>query len=756
MKTRKKINRLRFGRLLVVTALLLASAVVASNAEAATHKIQRPKLKHGSLTIQGTRASDKLALRLKAGNARILQVDVRDDGKADFSFKRKQVARISVHAGSGNDLVRIDERNGVFTDRIKTLLDGGDGNDTLIGGAGAETLLGGAGTDLVDGHGGSDHALLGAGDDSFVWDPGDGSDTVDGGAGTDAMAFNGAAVAEHVLVSANGTHVRFARDVGNVSMDLAGLERINFDTLGGPDVVTVDDLRSTELANLNLDLAGTPAGTAGDGQRDHVEVNGTDANDAIAINGNASSVVVSGLRTMVSVQHQDPSDELAVRGLGGNDALSAPMLAAQAISLTLDGGAGDDTIAGSAGVETLLGGDGNDTLDGNGGNDRAVLGAGDDAFVWDPGDGSDTIEGEAGADTMRFNGANVAEQVDLSANGNRLRFFRTQANITMDTAGVERVEFNALGGADLVTVNDLSGTDVTNVDVDLGGADSQADRVIVNGTNGPDRIRVNQGASGLAVTGLKAQVTLHNQEPSDALVVKGLDGNDDIAAAGLPAQAIALTLDGGPGDDELFGGLGNDMLLGGDGNDTLDGSKGNDVALMGAGDDTFFWDPGDGSDVVEGEAGDDSMSFIGANVAEQIHVSANGSRVRFVRDVGNVTMDLAGVEQVDFQALGGADLVDVGDLTGTDLTSLQVDLGDADGAADRVAVAGTDGEDAITVNGDAGGVKVSGLHTGVKILDPEFANDRLDVDTGAGRDSVDSSQLAPGTIQLSVDGVPVP
>ena len=62
------------------------------------------------------------------------------------------------------------------------------------------------------------------------------------------------------------------------------------------------------------------------------------------------------------------------------------------------------------------------------------------------------------------------------------------------------------------------------------------------------------------------------------------------------------------------------MLLGGDGNDTLDGSKGNDVALMGAGDDTFFWDPGDGSDVVEGEAGDDSMSFIGANVAEQIHV----------------------------------------------------------------------------------------------------------------------------------------
>ena len=756
MNTKKKINRLRFGRLLAVIVLVLTSAVVVSSAKAATHKIQRPKLKHGSLIIEGTRASDKIALRLKAGNARILQVDVRDDGKPDFSFKRKQIARITVHAGSGNDLVRIDERNGVFTDRIRTLLDGGAGNDTLIGGAGAETLLGGAGNDLVDGHGGNDQALLGAGDDMFVWDPGDGSDTVDGQAGTDTMGFNGAAIGEHITVSASGTHVRFARDIGNVAMDLAGLEQINVDALGGPDVVTVNDLKSTELANLNLDLSGTPGGAAGDGQHDRVEVNGTDASDAIGISGNASGVVVSGSRTMIAVQHQDPSDELVVRGLGGNDALSAPLLAAQAIALTLDGGAGDDTIAGSQGSDLLLGGDGNDTIDGNGGADRALLGAGDDTFVWDPGDGSDTIEGEAGADTMRFNGANIAEQVDLSANGNRLRFFRTQANITMDTAGVERVDFNALGGADLVTVNDLSGTDVTNVDLDLGAADGQADRVIVNGTNGPDRIRVNQGASGLAVTGLNAQVTLHNQEPSDALLVNGLDGNDDIAAAGLPAQAIALTIDGGAGDDELFGGLGNDMLLGGDGNDTLDGSKGNDVALMGAGDDTFFWDPGDGSDVVEGEAGDDSMSFIGANVAEQIHVSANGSRVRFVRDVGNVTMDLAGVEQVAFQALGGADLVDVGDLTGTDLTSVQVDLGGADGALDRVAVAGTDGEDAITVNGDAGGVKVSGLHTGVEILGPEFANDELDVETGAGRDSVDSSQLAPGTIQLSVDGVPVP
>ena len=45
----------------------------------------------------------------------------------------------------------------------------------------------------------------------------------------------------------------------------------------------------------------------------------------------------------------------------------------------------------------------------------------------------------------------------------------------MDTDGVEQVDFNALGGADTVTVDDLTGTDVTNVNADLGAADGAAD-----------------------------------------------------------------------------------------------------------------------------------------------------------------------------------------------------------------------------------------------------------------------------------------
>src|SRR5215218_8168159 len=311
-------------------------------------RFQRPKLKGGTLTIAGTKASEKIALRLKAGNPAIIEVDVGDNGSANFSFKRNQVARIAVDARAGDDLVRIDESNGAFTPDIPTTVAGGAGIDNLLGGSGAETLLGGDGNDSLDGNGGNDRALLGAGDDTFVWDPGDGSDVVEGEAGADTMRFNGANIAEQVDLSANGNRLRFLRTQANITMDTAGVERVDFNALGGPDQVTVND------------LAGTDVGRVVD--------NGTAGNDTIAVSGDASGVAVAGLRAAVAVQHQEPSDELAVNGLGGADVISATTLAAQVISLTLDGGDGEDTIAGGQGIETLLGGEGNDSLDGNGGN----------------------------------------------------------------------------------------------------------------------------------------------------------------------------------------------------------------------------------------------------------------------------------------------------------------------------------------------------------------------------------------------------
>src|SRR6185503_5097462 len=117
-------------------------------------------------------------------------------------------------------------------------------------------------------------------------------------------------------------------------------------------------------------------------------------------------------------------------------------------------------------------------------------------------------------------------------------------------------------------------------------------------------------------------------------------GDDVITASNGLASLITLTLDGGAGNDTITGGDGNDTLIGGDGNDLINGGRGNDNIRLGSGDDTFVWNPGDGSDVVEGQDGIDTMVFNGANINEKIDITANQGRVKFTRDIANITMDL--------------------------------------------------------------------------------------------------------------------
>jgi len=301
-------------------------------------KFKEPKVKNGVLTITGTKASDKIALRLQAGDPGTLQVDVGDDGSADFYFARIGITKIAVKALAGNDVVRIDEGNGAFTDTIPTTIDGGDGNDTISGGKGIETLLGGRGNDSIDGNGGNDRGLLGAGNDTFVWDPGDGSDTVEGQNGTDTMVFNGANVGETVDLSANGNRLKFFRNPGNITMDTAGVERVDFNALGGADVVTVNDLTGTDVTSVNVDLAGTLGGATGDGQADRIVVNGTNGNDAIDASGDAGLVKVSGLAPTIKILHsQIANDRLEVNTLAGRDTVNTIGLAAGAIQLFVDG-----------------------------------------------------------------------------------------------------------------------------------------------------------------------------------------------------------------------------------------------------------------------------------------------------------------------------------------------------------------------------------------------------------------------------------
>jgi Ca2+-binding RTX toxin-like protein len=237
----------------------------------------------------------------------------------------------------------------------------------------------------------------------------------------------------------------------------------------------------------------------------------------------------------------------------------------------------------------MLGGDGNDFLDGQQGNDVASMGAGDDRFQWDPGDGSDIVEGQSGGDAMDFNGSAANERMTVSPNGGRVRFTRDVANIVMDLDDVESIVARTLGGTDLVTVDDVSGTDLTSVRADLavvGGVDDlAADDVVVAATTGDDAVAVTGTGPDVQVSGTAATIAVAGAiAGSDRVTVDGLAGDDVLDASSLLATSALLTLDGGDGDDVLLGGAGGDTLLGGAGDDVLIGGAGADTLDGGPGD----------------------------------------------------------------------------------------------------------------------------------------------------------------------------
>jgi Ca2+-binding RTX toxin-like protein len=456
----------------------------------------------------------------------------------------------------GNDVIDALQLN---SGQINLTIDGGDGNDTIIGSRGADVLIGGAGNDTVTGGQGNDVAFLGDGDDTFVWNPGDGSDIVEGQGGNDTLQFNGSNANENISVSANGSRTRLFRDVGNVTMDLNGVETIRINAAGGADAITVNDMSGTGVNLVAIDLAASGTDT-GDGQPDLVTVNATAGDDVILVTRTNGVVNVSGLATQVTIVHaENAGDQLVINALGGNDVVDASSLHSGGLPLTINGGDGNDV---------LTGGGGDDLINGGRGNDVAFLGGGDDTFVWNPGDGSDTVDGQAGTDTLLFNGSNANENVAISANGSLAVLSRDVGAVTMNLTSIENIRLSAQGGADHITVNDLSGTGVKQVEIDLasppgsGQGDGQADTVTINGRAGNDHITVANNGTSVIVSGLPATVTIDGAEAgSDRLVISGGAGNDTIDASGITVGPIGLTFIGGTGNDTMTAGASDDTFL---------------------------------------------------------------------------------------------------------------------------------------------------------------------------------------------------
>jgi RTX calcium-binding nonapeptide repeat (4 copies) len=696
---------------LPVLILLLPLVAGTATAGAATTKHGvTAKVAHKTLTVSGDRSANKITLRAKRLDHNTLLVDVGDDGSADFSFKRKRFDKVTVRGGSGNDVLRLDETNGAFTKSERTSVDGQGGSDRFVvtgsPGNDSDTLsasgahLRVVGTQQATATSVESVALsTSRGADAVTVGDLNGSGvrqvSLDGGDGADRLSAPGSPSGDSFAIGRFGPFVHVQRNA--LGLDAVHVERLDADAAGGADTVGVADLTGTDLKQLNLGLGGA------DGQADSVTANGSDDADAIDV-ASGFGIAVTGLAPAASITGTEPADALTVDGRGGADTIDASGLPAARMQLTLKGGLGNDTLTGSPG---------------------------DDTFRSAPGDGADTIDGRGGIDTAAMDGSNAADAFSTSPNGARVQVTRAPDGGAVDATGVEHVGLNGLGGGDSSNVDDLAGTEVTQVDVDMGAGDGAADSATVNGTANADNVKLAGGGGGsVNVTALATPVSIAHSDPSnDTVTVATLGGNDTIDASNLAGGSAQLRLAGGQGAD------------------TLTGSTG---------DDTFVWNPGDESDTLDGNQGTDTLEFNGSNAGERLGVAASGSHLLVTRDVAAVTQNAAGIENVDLKPIGGSDTVSVSDLSATPVTNVSVDLaasgGGGDGTSDDVILNGTTNADTVKVSGDAGAVRVDGPQLPVTVTHAEQAFDHLTINSLDGADSLDAAGLAAGAMDMIFSG----
>jgi Ca2+-binding RTX toxin-like protein len=655
------------------------------------------------------------------------------------------IMRLTLDGGSGNDTIAGSQGN--------DLLLGDSGNDVVGGGAGNDFVDVGSGNDRVTGGRGNDTVNLGAGNDLFAWSVGDGKDTVNGGDGIDTLQITGARGSDFLEIE-GFTGLLDVVTFGNVAISADDVERIKVRALAGIDTIEVDNPWGAGVSAVDIDLAATVSGTLPDADPDTVRVFGTLSDDVVEVTWSGNKIVVAGLATDVSIAHAGVNDQLAILGSLGNDVLDASTLPAGKISLqfevvdsdTIFGSAGRDVVIGAIGTKAIVDlgdgndlflgtsgddvahmgagndvfnasvgndvgflGSGNDTMNGGRGNDVANLGSGNDRYnYWDRLDGDDTIIGGSGIDTFDYRDESGTSDTTVFVAESAQALIARSSLGPISLIGVERARVVVGVGDDTIRVEDLTGTDLKLVAIDLAAAsgivfgDGWVDTVDLKGTAGNDLVTIGKITGGFSVTGLAAQVTVTHADASDKLLVSVGEGNDTIDASAMP-NVLDTKFDTGSGNDRFLGGAGRDVVLGGDGNDTLsggaqydilEGAAGNDRLIGGAtGDELYggldndFLDGGIGSDLLDGGSGNDIL--IGGRGNDTISGGAGADRVRYTStlDGHDVILDFDGdpaggqdVLNLDalFDSLGiaaskRAGLVDISDIGNEVLVSVNAD-----------------------------------------------------------------------------------
>ena len=535
--------------------------------------------------------------------------------------------------------------------------------------------------DLIEGNGGADTIFAGDGADEVYG--GTGSDTIDGGVGDDTLFGNDGSDI-FTIAEADGTDtIDGSENSGNGETDT-----VDFSGVGTTDGVDIS-FTGDEAASYQVGTTGS------DGTFTNIErVVGSDNDDTVDLTNDTSGITVetgAGTDTVTSGQGDDDIDT----GTGDD-------------TILLDENAGTDTIAGgedsgNGDVDTV---DFSDVATTDG---ATVTFTGDEAATYSAGTGTDGTFTEI----ERVVGTDNADSVDLSGDSAGIAVTTGAGDDTI-TSGQGDDDISAGTGDDTILVDETDGTDTIVGGEDGSGTDT--DTVDFSGVGGTDGVTI----------------TYDGDESADYAVGTGSDGtfdeiealvltdNDDVVDA--TSDTAGVTIDAGDGDDTVTGGQGDDSITAGTGDDT--------IALNDAfGDDTIAGgEDADGADTDTLDAGDVTTDItLDLSAPETGTLASGGDTVTFDEieefALGSGDDSATGSTGDDVIDLGeGTDTIEAG--AGDDEIELGRDPdGTTDGDADLVVFSDGDGNDTIT-GFDAPTPAANGRFDGIDTLDVSDLFDR--------------------------------
>lgn len=311
--------------------------------------------------------------------------------------------------------------------------------------------------------------------------------------------------------------------------------------------------------------------------------------------------------------------------------------------VTINGGAGMDTIIGSKFNDTIKGGKGNDHIRGYKGNDKLYGVSGYNTFYFFKGDEKDVIYSGKGEDTVNFTDSSFGDiaisRGTKKASRNLIinygdgdsvtikNYFNKKGKIAssvkkiITTEGTFNLEDIVLGKP-TITSTDGNTVILFSDNQNINCNDGKTYFVYPKSNS---NINVNFGSSDLddldiTTDGNNVVIKGTNEEGSVTLCQFGTNpSNVTVTGADDETKSIIAgsgTFSGTGGDDIIFGSKGADTITAGAGNDIIVGGKGNDILSGGAGNDTYLFNSGDGNDTVNYDGGVDVLKFSDSEIKD--------------------------------------------------------------------------------------------------------------------------------------------